>query len=426
MTTVTEVMLAVPDLLGRLQGKVINAPVFLERMMGGTEMCAYVLATDVDMRPQEGSGFTGWEQGFGDLLVRPELETVRVPPHRPGTALVIGTPVDDSGAPVTVAPRHMLQTQLERLGKLGYRVKVGVESEFVLYTQGTTGRTPAWAENLDYGLQHPPAVSDFFRHLADALGETGIVYEAFKTEGAAGQPEVTFAYCEALKACDDYTVFRHLVRDIGGRHGLIPAFMAAPQTGVGSGLHLHLSLWHEDNEPGFVHHPGQPLPPLMDQAVAGLLSALPHMAPLYAPTVNSYKRYRTHSFAPTRFNWGFDHRGCAIRVTGHGSSARLEVRLAGADANPYTALAAYAAAMAHGIEEDLKARPATDGDAYQEKASMPLYADLGEALAHFEHSTIAGLLLGKDVVQHYADAAHSELAFYRAQVTDLERRRGIR
>ncbi|MGW2835605.1 glutamine synthetase family protein [Streptomyces sp. NPDC001286] len=424
--SVTDIMLAVPDLQGRLMGKLFNAAVFLERMTGGAEMCSYILATDIDMTALDTIDFTGWDQGFGDFLVIPDLDQVRMLPHRPGTALVFGTPVHDDTTPVQVAPRQVLATQLARLRHLGYEVKAGVEAEFLLYTGRPDGQAPAWTANLDYALQHPPEISDFFHHLGQALSDAGIGYEAFKTEGAAGQCEVTFPYGDALAACDHYTVFRHIVAHIAGRYGMTPVFMAAPETDVASGLHLHLSLWNKHHKPVFSHRRGDDLPAVMAQATVGLISALPHMAPLYAPTVNSYKRYRPHSFAPTRFNWGFDHRGCAVRVTGHGSGTHLEVRLAGADANAYVALAAYTAAMAHGIEERLTVRPACEGDAYQDQGSIPLYRDLAEALAYFEHSTVAHLLLGKDVVRHYAHAAQAELDWHRRQVTDLERQRGIR
>jgi glutamine synthetase len=424
--SVTDIMLAVPDLQGRLSGKTFNARVFLERMTGGAQMCSYILATDIDMTPLDGFAFTGWDEGFGDFLVTPDLDHVRLLPHRPGTALIFGTPVHDDATPLAVAPRHLLATQLLRLRALGYQVQAGVEAEFVLCTDGPPGREPAWSANLDYALQHPPAVGDFFHALGEALRDAGIVHEAFKIEGAPGQCEVSFAYGDALAACDDYAVFQHLTRHIAGRHGMTPVFMAAPETGVGSGLHLHLSLWNEHGDPAFVHHRGQPLPRVMERATAGLISALPHLAPLYAPTVNSYKRYRPHSFAPTRYNWGFDHRGCAIRVTGHDTGAHLEVRLAGADANAYLALTAYTAAMIHGLKEKLTLRPACDGDAYQDRDSIPLYPDFGEALTYFEHSTAAEFILGKDVVQHYAHAARAELAWFRGRVTDAERQRGIR
>jgi glutamine synthetase len=163
-----------------------------------------------------------------------------------------------------------------------------------------------------------------------------------------------------------------------------------------------------------------------DQAVAGLLGALPHMGTLYAPSVNSWKRYGPHSFAPRYYNWGHDHRGCAIRLTGHGDGAHLESCLAGADANVYLALASYVAAMGYGIEEELTAPLACDGDAYQDQSALPLYGDLGEALQHFDGSPVADRLLGKDVVRHYVHLSRSELLWHRRHVTDMERLRGVR
>ncbi|ELP65924.1 glutamine synthetase family protein [Streptomyces sp. WI04-05B] len=423
---ITEIVLGITDMQGRLKGKVYSAPVFLERMTGGAEMCSYILATDADMTPLEGFELTGWKHGYGDFLVKPDLSTARMLSSRPGTALVIGTPVDHDDTPVRVDPRHMLRTQLKRMRELGYEVRVGVESEFVLFSKEGSGLVPAWSENLDYALNLPPAVSDFCRNLSDAMTDAGIPYEAIKPEGAPGQFEVTFAYGDALAACDHYAVFRLLTRNVAGRDGLVPAFMAAPQTGIGSGLHLHLSLWSEHDDPGFAHHRGDDLPPLMMHAIAGLTSVSPDLAPLYAPTPNSYKRYRPYSFAPTRYNWGIDQRGCAVRVTGHGTGTHLEVRLAGADANAYLALTAYIAAMAHGIEEKLTPRLVCQGDAYQDGSAEPVYADLAEALQHFEHSPAANSLLGKDVVQHYGHAAHAELDWHRKHVTDTERHRGIR
>ncbi|MFJ9908731.1 glutamine synthetase family protein [Streptomyces sp. NPDC101152] len=423
---VTTIMLAVPDLQGRLMGKIFNADVFLERMTSGAEMCSYILATDIDMTPLDGFDSAGWDQGFGDFLVIPDLDQVHRLPHRPHTALIFGTPVHDDTSPVEVAPRQLLTTQLARLHHLGYDMKAGIEAEFLLYTGGGDSRTPAWSANLDYALQQPPEISDFFHHLAGALTDAGIRYEAIKAEGAAGQAEVTLAYGDTLAACDHYTVFRHLVAHTASRYGMTPVFMAAPATGVASGLHLHLSLWNENHKPAFTHRRGDGLPPLMEHAVAGLLSALPHLAPLYAPTVNSYKRFQPHSFAPTHYTWGIDHRGCAIRACGHGPGSHLEVRLAGADANVYLALAAYTAAITHGIEEQLTPWPACEGDAYQDQATVPLYADLAEALTHFEHSTIAHHLLGNNVVRHYTQAARTELAWHRKHVSDVEQQRGFR
>ncbi|WP_405466710.1 glutamine synthetase family protein [Streptomyces jietaisiensis] len=425
---VTEIVLAVPDMQGRLQGKLFNADVFLERLTGGVEMCAYLLATDIDMTPLDGFALAGWEQGFGDFLVQPDWNTTRLFPGRSGTVLLLGTPLrpGHTTQPLDVAPRRMLQTQLDRVRDFGYLVKVGVESEFVLYKQSPQGLKPAWDHNLDYALHHPPAATDFLRRLSDVLHEAGIRYEAVKTEGAPGQVEVSFAYTDATAACDDYTLYRYLVTELAQRHDMTAAFMAAPETGIGSGLHLHLSLWTPDGEPAFTRYEQRDLPPLMEQAIAGLVSGLPHLAPLYAPTVNSYKRYRPHSFAPTRYTWGTDHRGCAIRVTGHGPGARVEVRLAGADANAYLALTAYLAALTHGLDNALAPPPPCTHDAYQDTQAIPVHRDLAQAVQYFRHSTFAHTLLGEDVVRHYAQAAQTESDWHRTHVTDLERHRAIR
>ena len=437
---ITTVLLAVPNMLGQLKGKRLGALGFLETIKdeakggaeGGAEMCAYVLATDVDMEALDGFELTGWEQGFGDVHIVPDLATIRRLPHMPGTVLIHADALHRSGLPVDVAPRTMLRTQIGRLRDLGLDVKVGVESEFMLYrgtaqqahAAGYQGLEPVAPHNLDYALDHPVALTDFFDDLEEILRGAGTPVEAVKTEGAAGQVEVTFPYGEALAACDAYTVYKHAVKHLGGRHTMTPTFMASPRTDLSSGLHLHLSLWRDGRNAFAIRDEGD-LPDTMQEAIAGLLSGLPHLAPLYAPSVNSYKRFRPHSFAPTHFTWGRDNRGCAIRVTGHGDGAHLEVRLAGADANPYLALAAALAAIHHGLTERPEFPPETTGDAYQTDDGLPVRADLVEALADFRSSKLALGAFGPTVVRHYAYAARHEIRWHRHRVTDAERERGF-
>ncbi|WP_371666400.1 hypothetical protein OG985_48210 [Streptomyces sp. NBC_00289] len=247
----------------------------LERMLPGADMCAYLLATDVDMAPLDGFDLTGWEQGFGDVFVQPDLPSIRVLPHRCETALIIGTALHRDDTPIQVAPRHLLQTQLARLAELGYWPAVGVEVEAVLYQQDDSGRRApagagAGADNRDYGLQHPPLVADFIHDLSRLI-VAGIRYEAIKVEAAPGQIEVSLAYDAALTACDDYAVFRDIAHDVAGRRSMVPAFMAAPETGIGNGLHLRLSLRNEHGDPAFAQDRDQGPSPLMQQALAGLL-----------------------------------------------------------------------------------------------------------------------------------------------------------
>lgn len=237
--------------------------------------------------------------------------------------------------------------------------------------------------------------------------------------------EVTFPYGDPVAACEQHVLLKHAARAIGERQRLVPTFMAAPADRVASGLHLHVSLWRGE-EPVLAdrERPGE-LSELGRQVVAGLLEGLPELAPLYAPNANSYKRYRPHSFAPTSYTWGRDNRSCAVRVVGHGRGLHLEIRLPGADASPHLALAATLAAARCGIEGSLKPPAATTGDGYRDHADAAVPTSLREALRLFEASTLAGDLLGPDVVAHYANLAQAELRVHDARVTDVELARGF-
>ncbi|MGW5657490.1 glutamine synthetase family protein [Streptomyces humi] len=419
------VMTVVPDMLGRLKGKRVGGLALLERLDEGHgirvgEACSYLLATNAGMEPLDGFDLTSWDDGFHDMGVNAEWSTLRVLRYMPGMALVHCDAVDTDGAPIEVAPRQMLRRQVERLAELGYDVQVGFESEFVLYN----GDQPFVDRNIDYELDLPPRMGDFLSHLEDALPDAGVQVEAFKGEGAAGQIEATFPRGGVMEACDNYTVYKHAVKHLAHRHGLTASFMAAPETGLASGLHLNLSLW-QDGQPLFVRPSHRALPTeAMTYSIAGLIAALPHLMPLLAGNTNAYKRYATsHSFAPQFMNWGPDNRSCAIRVTGHGPSSRLENRIPGADANPYLAAAATLAAIAHGLDEKLPLPNPCLGDGYTNDTFTPLPRDLAEALADFRHGFTARDLLGLPVVTHYGRAAQAEIDEQHREVTDVERRR---
>ncbi|MFF7413248.1 glutamine synthetase family protein [Streptomyces lydicus] len=418
------VLLAVPDLQGRLKGKRYNAKHFLDRIVtGGADMCAYVLATDVDMRPVSGFKLASWETGYQDFAVTPVMSTLRFVPWMPGTAVVLGDAVDHHGEPIEVAPRQMLRRQLSRLAAHGLHVKSGLETEFLLYQDtGDQALKPLSIENLDYALDHTPVATRFFRRLQAGLAGAGLPVEAVKTEGAGGQVEVTFPYGEPLTACDGHLIFKHAARALGARAGLTPTFMAAPETGVASGLHLHISLWR--NNANMLSDPDGTLSKPAEHAIAGLLDALPQLGPLYAPNINSYKRYVRGSFAPTTFTWGHDNRTCAIRVVGHGDGLHLEVRVPGADANPYLALAAAVAAMNHGIAQQLTPGPAEIGNAYG-AGGTPVPSTLKRAQVAFRHSAIVRDALDADVVEHYAHLAQLEIDHHQRIVTDAERHRWL-
>ncbi|MDX6351609.1 MAG: hypothetical protein QOF84_6399 [Streptomyces sp.] len=430
---VDTVYLALPDLQGRLKGKRHGARHFLDHIAGeGAEMCAYVLATDMDMHPLDGFELVSWSTGYGDMRLVPDPATLRLLPWIPRTALLLADAVGEDDRPVEVSPRRMLRRRLDDLAARGIHVKAGIETEYILY-EGTPAQAhkrgyrklrPAVTDNLDYALDHPPAVDHYFRELSAGLSGAGLPVEAIKTEAALGQVEVTFPYGDALAAADGHLVFKHAAKHIAERAGLAATFMAAPETGVGNGLHLHLSLWTDDGVPLCADPEGN-LSGLTRQVIAGLLDALPALTPLYAPTVNSYKRFAPDSFAPSRYTWGRDNRTCAVRVVGHGDGLHLEVRLPGADANPYLALTAALAAAQHGIDHDLKPPPPATGSAYQDAEAPSVAPTLHDALDAFRAGELPSRLLTPAVAAHYAHAARTELDGQRLQVTDADLRRGF-
>ncbi|WP_405361802.1 glutamine synthetase family protein [Kitasatospora sp. NBC_00085] len=430
------VLLTTVDVQGRLKGKAYEARTLVERLRSGRispEMCGYVIGTDLGMAAPQTGAFS-WQTGFGDVALLPDLQRARVLPWLPGTAVVFADPTSE-GWPHPLGPVTALNEQRNRLAGLGLTAALGIETEFVLYegttrdaaaTAGWRRLRPATWDNRDYALDQPGAVAEFGRRLRQVLAEAGLPVEAVKLEGAPGQTEVTFPYGEPLAMCEQHVLFKHAAKAVADERGMAASFMAALPGGVGSGMHLHVSL-HSDRGPvlGTGAGAGKELSELGEQAVAGLLTVLPVTAPLWAPYVNSYKRLREHSFAPDRFTWGRDNRSCAVRVVGHDSSLRLEVRLPGADANPVLAMAAVLAGIRHGIAAGLKPPPVSTGDAYQDHHARPVPRSLAEALAAFESSTLAAELLGERVVTHLASVAHLDLEHHAARVTDAELERGF-
>ncbi|MQS14716.1 glutamine synthetase [Streptomyces kaniharaensis] len=429
------VLLAAIDVQGRLKGKTYDAQVLLERLRSGRitpEMCGYVIGTDLGMSTPQHGAFASWNTGYGDIALLPDLASARLLPWLPGAALVLAEPIEDSW-PHPLAPTTLLNQQLTHLAGLGLNVAVGIETEFILY-EGTVGQAaaagwrqlrPATWDNRDYAIDQPSTIAAFSRRLRQVLGGAGLPVEAVKLEGAAGQVEVTFPYGEPRLACEQHLLFKHAVRATAEEHGLAPTFMASPATGVSSGMHLHVSLYRDDQPVLGSGREETGLSELGEQAVAGLLEVLPQTAPLWAPYVNSYKRFAKHSFAPARFAWGRDNRSCAVRVVGHGGGLHLEVRLPGADANPHLALAAVLAGVRHGIEAGLKPRPASEGDAYRDAEAPLIPRHLADAVRTFEASTLAADLLGERQVAHLSAVARLDVDDHAACVTNAEVERGF-
>ena len=434
------VQLALPDLYGTLRGRTLDAGFFLDHAEGGLDGIAYLLATDLAMRPVPDLALTGWADGFPDLRLQPDLATLRPAGWQPGSAVVLADAVGFDGAAVPVAPRQILRRQIIRLAEHGMTASLGVESECAAYSAGYDQARADGYRNLEplaghdsaFALTHEqPRVDEFLRGLTEVLATSALPLEALKIDGAHGQIETTFRHAEPLTAADHHVLYKTAAKALGARAGVAVTFMAKPFTEAdGASCHLHLSVTDQAGQSLFELEDGR-LGKLGGRAIAGCLAALGDFAPLFAPAVNSYKRYRAYSWAPGQLDYGFDNRTCALRLTGHGADSRVECRLPGADANPYLAAAALIAAVLHGIEGSLELDTApVTGNAYQyavdnPRLSNPLPANLTEAAGRFHDSRPARAAFGDDVVDHYAQVARHEARQHDLNVTDLERAYGF-
>ncbi|CAL9373848.1 glutamine synthetase family protein [Streptomyces sp. enrichment culture] len=431
------VVLAFPDMQGRLQGKRFAAPFFLEEVLEhGTEGCNYLLAVDADMNTVDGYAMSSWSTGYGDFALRPDPATLRRVPWHPGTALLLADLAWHDGAPVTAAPRQILRRQLERLAAHGYTAHVGTELEFIVFKDtyerawdaGYRGLTPANQYNVDYSILGTGRVEPLLRRIRNEMAGAGLTVESAKGECNPGQHEIAFRYDEALTTCDHHAVYKTGAKEIAAQEGVSLTFMAKYNEREGNSCHIHLSLQDADGRNPLAGDgpPGSPaaLSPVMHHFLAGQLAALREFSLLYAPHINSYKRFQPGSFAPTAVAWGHDNRTCALRVVGHGRSTRFENRLPGGDVNPYLAVAGLVAAGLHGIEQRLELPPPCTGNAYAgDHAHVP--TTLREAAELWESSTLAKAAFGDDVVAHYLNMARVELAAFDAAVTDWELRRSF-
>ncbi|WP_432124808.1 glutamine synthetase family protein [Streptomyces sp. C10-9-1] len=430
---VDTVVLAFPDMQGRLQGKRFAARFFLDEVVDhGTEGCNYLLAVDAEMNTVDGYAMSSWERGYGDFAMHADLGTLRPTPWHEGTALVVADLAWHDGAPVAAAPRQILRRQLERLAGRGLTAQVGTELEFIVFRdtyeeawdRGYRDLTPANQYNIDYSVLGTGRIEPLLRRIRNEMTGAGLTVESAKGECNPGQHEIAFKYDEALVTCDQHAVYKTGAKEIAAQEGYSLTFMAKYNEREGNSCHIHLSLQDAEGRNAMAGDGPGGMSPLMRHFLAGQLAALREFTLLYAPHVNSYKRFQPGSFAPTAAAWGHDNRTCALRVVGHGRSMRFENRLPGGDVNPYLAVAGLVAAGLHGVEQRLELPEPCTGNAYaQDHAHVP--TTLREAAELWETSAVAKAAFGDEVVAHYRNMARVELDAFDAAVTDWELRRSF-
>jgi glutamine synthetase len=429
--SIDTVLLAITDMQGRLQGKRLTASHFLDGVAEhGAEGCNYLLAVDVDMSTVGGYAMSSWERGYGDMLLVPDLDTLRPVPWQEGTAMCLADVAWLDRSDVLASPRQILRRQLARLAERGWVANAGTELEFMVfldtYEQAWEKRyselRPANLYNVDYSLLGTARVEPLIRRIRNSMAAAGMVVEDSKGECNFGQHEINFHYADALRTCDEHAIFKNGAKEIAAQEGVSITFMAKYDEREGSSCHIHFSLADASDEsvPLFARDQN-----LFDSFLAGQLACLRELTLLLAPNVNSYKRYAAASFAPTTVAWGHDNRTCALRVVGHGPGKRFENRVGGADLNPYLAISALIASGLHGIDAGLELEAPLEGNAYADEERPRVPATLRDARELFAGSAVAREAFGEEVVAHYLNAADVELAAFGAAVTDWERLRGF-
>lgn len=424
------VIVAMTDMQGRLVGKRIHGQHFLDDTLAhGTEGCNYLLAVDMDMNTVDGYDMSSWERGYSDFVLSPDMATLRRVPWQEGAAMVLADVQWLDGTDVVASPRQVLRKQVDALAAAGMKAMVGTELEFVLFNNSYEdawnkhyiGLTPANQYNVDYSLMGGARVEPLLRSIRLNMAGAGMMVESVKGECNFGQHEIAFRYSDALSNCDSHVIYKNGAKEISAAAGVALTFMAKPNQKEGNSSHIHCSFRGLDGSMVMADNADKVhgLSDIGRHFIAGQIAHLREISLLFAPNINSYKRYVPGSFAPTAIRWGRDNRTCALRLVGHGESLRLENRVPGGDVNPYMAVAGIMAAGLDGIKNKLRLEDAFEGNAYASDSSR-VPSSMLEAQLLWAGSEWVKETFSKEVQDHYTNYAEVELAAYGKAVTDWE------
>ena len=428
-----KVKVAVTDVDGVLRGKYLHKDKFLSTAEGGFGFCNVVFGWDAADACYDNAAYTGWHTGYPDALARVDLATVRKVPWDGGVPFFLADFEDGRSQPLPVCPRQLLKKIVARARAAGLTPRCGLEFEWfnfretpqTLSAKAYASPAPLTPGMFGYSVVRLAQNREYFAALMDDLLAFGVPLEGLHTETGPGVFEAAILFSEAVEAADRGVLFKTGVKEIGSRFGILPSFMAKWNTQLpGCSGHIHQSLWAD--EKNAFHDEGDPLKMsgTFRSYLAGLLHGLPELLPLFAPTVNSYKRLVDGYWAPTKVTWGVDNRTVAFRVIpGSAKSTRVEVRVTGSDINPYLAIAASVAAGLYGIDKGLELKDApVEGSAYNVPAER-LPRTLQEATLRLSRSTLAREILGEEFVDHFVRTREWEWRQFQDAVTDWELRR---
>lgn len=423
-----KVKVAITDIDGILRGKYIHKDKFLSSLESGFGFCNVVFGWDSADLAYEGLNFTGWHTGYPDAIANLDLGTFRNVPWDNEVPFLLGD------FNLDICPRNLLKKTKAEAEKAGFKAFFGQEFEWFNFRETTEDLNarnfhepnPLTPGMFGYSLLRMARNSDFLNELYDFMLEFNVPLEGLHTETGPGVLEAAILYGDVLESADRAVLFKAGVKEIGLRHGIMPTFMAKISEKLpGCSGHLHQSLWDEKNNLFFNDKGNHKMSSLMESYIAGLLHCMPHVLPMYAPTINSFKRLVEGAWAPTTVTWAIDNRTTSIRALPGGSkSTRIELRVVGSDANPYLAHAASLASGLYGIKKGLKLDvKATEGNGYRDVSNGILPGNLWNATQAFKNSDVAKELFGETFVNHFSATREWEWKQHAKAVTDWEYKR---
>lgn len=429
-----KVKLAVADIDGILRGKVMLLEKFMSSLDQGFGFCDVVFGWDSNDMAYENSNFTGWHTGYPDATAQIDLNTYRTIPWDNQIPFFLADFIDQNGKPLAICPRQLLKKIKTEAENLGFQPYFSQEFEWFNFSETSeswhqknyTQPQPLTPGMFGYSILRSSANNHFFNDLFDGLMALDIPLEGLHTETGPGVYEAAIQYSDILLAADRAVLFKTAVKEIAARHGIMASFMAKWNENLpGCSGHVHQSLWQKNKNVFYDTHDANKMSDTMKSYVAGQLHCLPYILPMFAPTINSYKRLVEGAWAPTTVTWAADNRTTALRVLAGGSkSARLETRVVGSDTNPYLAMAACLASGLYGIKKKLKLQQAaTIGSGYADKKNGILPSNLWEATQQMKNSAIAVSLFGETFVQHFTQTREWEWRQYSKAVSDWELKR---
>jgi glutamine synthetase len=426
------VKVAIVDMDGVLRGKYIHKNKFLSAIEGGFGFCDVVLGWDCADVCYDNVSFTGWHSGYPDAHVRLDPQSYRQVPWDHQVPFLLGDFRHADGQPLEICPRQLLKSVIAKYTERGLKPKVGFEFEWFNFEESPQSLAdkkfinpkPITPGMFGYSLYRAGLNRDYITTIMEEMEAFGVPIEGLHTETGPGVLEAALVASDALEAADRAVLFKAGAKEIANRFGWVATFMAKwDATLPGCSGHMHQSLGDESGKNVFSDSSGSHgMSKLFEHYLAGQMLTLPEFLPMYAPTINSYKRLTEGMWAPTKVAWGVDNRTAAMRVIAQNpKSTRLETRVSGSDINPYLSLAAALASGLHGIEKELTLSSGpVSGSAYDAKDAIRLPTNLYQATQAMQKSTLAKDLLGEAFVDHFCHTRLWEWRQYEQAVTSWE------